>query len=371
VWATIALAAALTAAATPDEERERPPAQPCPAPHGEVAPPGCPGADPSQPGSRAPEPQLDVGTDDAAPWIDRPHDTAEAGLTALVYRLDRFFGDPTHSQFDPPRSWVRLRGGGRFGQADPPGAPRRLGEVELEATVLAHLRLPSLDRLLSRASLFISGGDDDDHVQRGTEQDLVPRRFDPSLRSGRGAAELRFDLFRSRRAVVDVGGGVRFRLPPPPYARVRFGYAADLGLGLVGHLNQTGFWERNAGFGEASRVDVERAFGRRTVGRVWGIATLHERSRGVEWSAETGLARGLGRRTGVYVAGSVDGATRSVAAADRWRAFTRLRRDVHEGWLFLELEPEVAWPAGGDGAHRRVLAATLRMEVQLSSRRRP
>jgi hypothetical protein len=143
-----------------------------------------------------------------------------------------------------------------------------------------------------------------------------------------------------------------------------------LGLGVVGHLNQTGFWERRSGFGEASRVDVERVFGSRTVARLWGIATLHEQSRGLEWTTEGGVSRSLGRRTGAYLAGSIEGATRSVADVDRYRAFTRLRRDVHEGWLFLEVEPEVAWPADVVGTRARVFGATLRVEVQLASKRR-
>jgi hypothetical protein len=165
-----------------------------------------------------------------------------------------------------------------------------------------------------------------------------------------------------------MGAGVRFGLPPPPFTRVRLAQGFPLGISLVGHLSQTIFWDRREGFGETSRLDVERAFGTSTLARWWSTGTIDEVSRGYEWASEIGLQRVLGARTGLYTAATLAGATQPTAQVDRYRVYTRLRRDVYAGWAFVELEPEYAWVADEVTSRRsRALAATLRLEIQVST----
>jgi hypothetical protein len=326
-----------------------------------VEPPVCspiPGApNPSQPSSKREEtpPKKREGW---IGWADARHEAFEQSLFGLVLRADGFFGDPSHIQFDPPAYSLRLRSGLRIGSDK---------LFQGEGSVLADIRLPALERAVSRASLFIAGGADEDQIQSSTEQDLAPLRLSPSLGASRGAIELRFDLFRVKRTVVDLGGGVRFGYPIPYYTRLRFAHAEDLGLGLVGAVNQTGFWDSRLGFGESTRVDVERVFGPRSIARTWGIGTLHEKSRGLEWTAEVGFAQGLGMRTGLYTAAAAQGATRPEAQVDKYRIYTRLRRDIHQAWLFAELEPEVSWPLQVTGARPTVYAVTVRLELQFAT----
>jgi hypothetical protein len=319
--------------------------------------------DPSMPGTKPKpaeeRPQPKPG--ERPGWLDSSHEQVEETLTSVVRRLDGFFGDPSKVHLDPPQSWLRARSELRLGQR---------GIFEPGFSLLADVRLPSLDKLLSRAHLVVFGGREEVETQVSTDRDgLTPRRISPSIVRSSGAAELRFDVWRGGNSVVDVGGGLRFDIPPPPYFRVRGATAVELGLGFVAYANQALFWAQNAGFGEATRLDLERVFGRRAVARVYGIGTLYEQSRGLEWYGEAGYAQGLGSRTGVYLAGSVEGTTRSLASVDRYRLFTRLRRDVHDAWLYLELEPQYAWPAGPLGNRFRELSVTFRVEVQFAASR--
>jgi len=361
--APAAPAPASPAPASPAPEQPQP--DPCRAPTGSVQPRGCsptPEAppDPSQPQSKREEapPKKREGW---IGWADARHEAFEQSLFGLVLRADGFFGDPSHIQFDPPAYSLRLRSGLRVGQDS---------LTRAEGSVLADIRLPSLERAVSRASLYIAGGADEDQLQSSTEQDLAPLRVAPSIGASHGALELRFDLFRAKRTVVDLGGGVRFGYPIPYYTRLRLAHAEDLGLGLVGAVNQTGFWDSTLGFGESTRADVERVFGPRSIARMWGIGTLHEKSRGLEWTAEVGFAQGLGVRTGLYTAASAQGATRPADQVDKYRVYTRLRRDIHNAWLFAELEPEVQWPLLPSGARPRFYAVTLRLELQFATRAR-
>jgi hypothetical protein len=118
-----------------------------------------------------------------------------------------------------------------------------------------------------------------------------------------------------------------------------------------------------------TRLDVERAFqARTTIARWWSTGRVDQVSLGYEWASEVGLQRVLGPRTGLYTAAAIAGATRAVADVERYRIYSRLRRDVHRGWTFVEVQPEIAWPADElTGRRSRVLALTLMLELQFSS----
>jgi hypothetical protein len=81
-----------------------------------------------------------------------------------------------------------------------------------------------------------------------------------------------------------------------------------------------------------------------------------------------GAARVLGAKTGLFTAAAIVGATRSPAHVERYRVYTRLRRDVYGGWAFVEVEPQIDWPADELTSLRsRVFSTTLRLELQFSS----
>jgi hypothetical protein len=200
------------------------------------------------------------------------------------------------------------------------------------------------------------------------EVDVVPPRFYARVRSSGGGLELRVDLARARRTLLDAGAGARLGMPPPPFTRVRLAQGFPLGINVVGHLSQSLFWDLRQGFGETSRLDVERAFGIRTLARWWATGTVDEVTRGYEWASEIGVQQVLGARMGLWTAAAIAGPTRSSPHLDRYRVYARLRREVYGGWAFVEVEPQVAWPSYAIISRRsRVIAATVRLELQFSS----
>jgi hypothetical protein len=351
--ALVLAAAALTASDAPSATLTASPAsqaapEPTPASPSPTTPPPAP-VDGSKP-AEAP---------DGKGWVDASHDRVERGINALVLRLDRFFGETAHEEADEaPSSRIRLRNEVRTGEDD---------AFETRLSISGSLRLPAADRLLSRFSLLITG-ETDPNPAPGNEVDRVPPRFDARVRAASGALELRYDLFRASRTLVDAGAGVRLDMPPPPYTRLRLSQGFPLGARVLGHLSQSVFWDRNEGFGETTRLDVDRAFGTRTLARWWSVGTVDEVSRGYEWTSEVGVQRALGARTGLYTAAAIAGATAAVADVDQYRIYTRLRRDVYGGWTFIEVEPDIAWPADElTGRRSRVLGVILRLEIQFST----
>jgi hypothetical protein len=291
-------------------------------------------------------------------WVEASHDVLERGLNALVLDLDRFFGDAGHEPYEPPTSYIRLRNELRTGQDD---------AVRAATAIAGYLRLPAASRMLARLRVFFAGETEPKPLP-GPDVDLVPPRFNARVRSAGGGLELRVDLARGRRTLVDAGAGVRLGMPPPPFTRVRLAQGFPLGISVIGHLSQSVFWDRRQGFGETSRLDVERAFGTRTLARWWSTGTVDQVTRGFEWASEIGVQRVLGPRTGLFTAAAIAGATRNTAPVDRYRVYSRLRQDVYAGWAFVEVEPEIDWLADAVTSRRsRVVSATLRLELQFSS----
>jgi hypothetical protein len=292
-------------------------------------------------------------------WIDVSHGTVLRGLNALVLKLDRFFGEQQHAAYEPPSTNIRLKNELHSAEGDP---------LEARTAISADIRLPAANQALSRFSVLVTGESEPQIEPEDADVDRDPPRFDARLETAGGALELRYDLFRASQTLVDAGAGARFGLPPSPYTRLRLSQGFPLGVSIVGHVSQSVFWDERDGFGETTRLDVHRALGTRTLARWSSIGTVAEASRGYEWTSEIGVQRALGPRTALRGGAAIAGATRAVVDVDRYRIFTRLRRDVYRGWAFLEAEPEVVWPANEvTGERSRVLGIILRLELQFST----
>jgi hypothetical protein len=306
-----------------------------------------------------PAPALPPRPREDANWVDASHRFLESQLSGLTERLDSFFGDERTYDLEPAESFIRLRNELRIAQD-------RLFAFRLRA--LASLKLPALDRWLSNARVVASGESQAAPAPALSEDPANPA-YSPGLKAEQANLELRLDLLHAPPTVVDIGSGVRLRLPPEPFVRSRLRRRLEPGLGVTGRFTQAVFWTNREGFGESTDLDLERPLGAHTLLRSGGEAALSEVSPGLAWAGELGVAREIeSLRTAAYLAGAANGHTRPVARVDLYRTFLRLRRDFWRRWLFVELEPEVGWPWTPERGRHRVLAITVRLEVQVVGR---
>jgi len=283
--------------------------------------------------------------------LDTSHAAVEERLRGLVDWLDRFFGDPRYLEFGPQRSTVRWRSEVRL--TDEPRAYPR-------TTALVDLRLPAATAWLSRAHIVVSG----DREAGGTPGDEGPVA---ELAAGQGRLELRFDLLRRPGTLFYLGGGVRFTWPPDPFVRLRLRQDLPLTASLLARFTPSAFWELQSGFGSSVQLDLDQAISRTALVRASGGMLSSEKSRGLEWGTSLELRGQITGRLVGALGGSLRGAERSPVAVEQYRAFARLRSDVLRRWLFMEMEPEVVWPAAPGGGYGTVLGVILRLEVLFAS----
>jgi hypothetical protein len=346
--ASAALAAVLSLTPAPVRgtglEREPPPT-PVEAGSASVEPPAGPAGEPP---TAAPQPGQAPSAGPGEPGLlDTSHAAVEERLRGLVDWLDRFFGDPRYLEFGPQRSTVRWRSEVRL--TDEPRAYPR-------TTALVDLRLPAATAWLSRAHIVVSG----DREADGAPGDEGPVA---ELAAGQGRLELRFDLLRRPGTLFYLGGGVRFTWPPDPFVRLRLRQDLPLTAWLLGRFTPSAFWELQSGFGSSVQLDLDQAISRTALVRASGGMLLSEKSRGLEWGTSLELRGQIAGRLAGALGGSMRGAERSPVAVEQYRAFGRLRSDVLRRWLFMEIEPEVVWPATPGRGYGTILGVILRLEV--------
>jgi hypothetical protein len=283
-------------------------------------------------------------------WVDRTHSRVERNLFSTAVWFDRFFGDDRMVATERPASFLRWKSELQWDEEE---------HYSLRGTVRASVRLP---RMKDRWHLMISS------ESRGDPNAIIPEdpgnpALDIGSRGRVSSTELVYDLFRTTRSILDVGAGVRVKIPPDAFVRTRFQYARPIALGILGRFTATAYWDALDGLGESNQVDLERWLAQPTLLRWSNSFEIKEKDNGWTWGTDLSLLHKLSPKSAITFAAGVSGSTQPAWIAMNYRVLTRYRRNVWRNWLFLEGEPYIRWPRMEDGSRNPVWGATLRMEV--------
>ncbi|WP_242344977.1 hypothetical protein [Anaeromyxobacter terrae] len=313
-------------------------------------PPEPPGAPPPQPEEGPESPGERSQRSDEENWLDASHAFIAERMLAPVIVFDRFFSDETELEAERSRSFVRWRNEVLF---------RRGRAPSYSIGLRADLRLPGMSRVLDRFRFVVEG------QTRDALSALVPTDGEePTDTIGSGGAELRVRVWEGLLAHGDLGAGFLLQLPPGGFVRARLRWAIPVGPLFLTRIAASGFWRTDTHLGTSLDAHVERGIRRYALLRLSGFGQLTQRSRGVEWSSELAALRAFTPTVAAAIGVGLEGATRSQTSVDRYRTFTRFRTDVYRRWLFVEVEPEVAWPWTPERGRETEFAVTLRLEVQ-------
>ncbi|MGB8931870.1 MAG: hypothetical protein WCC48_11540 [Anaeromyxobacteraceae bacterium] len=281
-------------------------------------------------------------------WLDLPHAFLERRIFGIVDGFDRFFADERDLDSARANSFVRLRSALRV-ETD--------GRLTYSPSVHADLALPHIRRRLERFRV----------VLENAGREVSGSGPDPLTgidERARADALLRLTLLDTLRSSFDLGGGVLLDLPPGLIGRVRFRHAHELGRVALARFALSGFWNTREGLGSNGSIAFERALVRRLLLR-WTTGTLRSQvSHGYESSSELALLAPIGRFTGLTLLGAAATRSKPDLVVQTWRVAARLRTTLYRGWIFGEIEPEVAWPLDDAGGRRRVPAVIFRLEIQ-------
>lgn len=302
-------------------------------------------------------------SDNTAPPENAPSDGSTSGFldeyhTYMLGKIkeqtlwfDNFFGDRRAEEDNQPSSFLRVRTVARYTEGEGMTFPIRLR---------ANMKLPRVNR---RVNLIIFGGNREEARLKESGDDI-----NSSLKTSEEKdwtnLGLRYLTYQSIRDLFHIGGGLSLGWPLDYYGRVRYERLLHNGDDNVIRFSETGYWNSLTGFGETSRIDLEKPLGGSLTGRLSFFATCSEDRSGMYWGAETSLFRQLSETSALAFDLAAYGPTVPSTQVETYRLAGRYRRNFLHPWLFLEIEPEVHFPMSASGKREMTGVLTTVLEIQ-------
>ena len=273
----------------------------------------------------------------AVNFMDRAHLAVSKKVIGLANRFDLFFGDEFIEDEVGP-TFVKLSSSVKVAE-----------QLDLDTKFRASVRIP-LPRLRHRMQLLIESMDNED--ESVINDDSVEDR---DLFTG-----LRYIFREDARIRLQTDGGIKFRPSPEPFARLRARKTIDLDPWAI-RFTETLFWFSDKGFGETSRLDLDRKLSENALFRSTSSATWSEDSKGVDMFQSLSLFKSLNGHRALGFELSADGHTSPSTVVEKYSARVRIRRNIHDGWMFLEISPEAEFPRDRDYKFSPLM--TFKLEV--------
>jgi hypothetical protein len=273
--------------------------------------------------------------------VDRAHAAVSRGVIGAGRRFDRFFSDERLEE-EVRGSRIRLRGGFEL---------RRGPDVDLFEDIDAKIALPRTEQRFQLLLGRVGVRDQED------DELLADRERESEYLTG-----LRVLLRENTWLRLQADGGSKFRPVPDPFTRLRARLLYELDPWAF-RLTETGFWFTRDGYGQTTRVDVDRELGERFFARATGEATVSETSDGIEWAQRLSFQRVLSRRRAIAFDVEMFGPTKPATYVDEYETSVRYRQRIWREWLFYELEPALVFPRERGYQLRPEL--TFRLEIVL------
>ncbi len=293
-----------------------------------------------------------------AHWFDRTQDYLSRGVCGVASWFDGFFGGKREEEENVNR-FVRVTNSLKWQQNN---------GVDFKTRVRARIQLP---RFKERFNLIISGEEDRTISETLSQEDEFKEK-DPNIKtpkasstdSGKHSLGIRWNIIREPTSSFSISGKLRFSsLEVKPAIIGRYRYTHGLGPYALSRTTQTLFWYRKEGFGETTRLDLERLTTPETLLRWSVVGTYSELSDGIDWGVEASLFHEFSPKKALSFDIAVWGSTLPSIATENYRIGIRYRRNFYRPWLFFEIEPELSWPKMENSDQREATPAImLRLE---------
>jgi hypothetical protein len=286
-------------------------------------------------------------------WLDYTQGYLSRGICNITTGFDRFFGGKREEEENVDK-FVRLTNSFKWQQGQ---------GFDFKARVRARLQLPHFK---DRLNLILSGEDDraiSETLSREDdfkEKDANAKNAMDTSSSGKHSLGVRWNIIREPTSSFSVSGRLRlssFEIRPAVIARYR--YTQGLGQYALSRTTQTLYWYKKEGFGETTRLDLERLVTPQTLLRTSIAGTYSEMSNGIDWGMETSLFHEFSPKKAISLDAAVWGSTLPSIATENYRIGIRYRKNFYRPWLFFEIEPELSWPKSDETGEREITPAIM------------
>ncbi len=332
--------------ALPRMEREQPPSPfRMPAP-----PPSVTFPDPSPAGTPAGEAEEPPPVLPGDARLTATHAYLSRNIEALSDRIDAFFG--TDRAFDESSgTYVQVRGSVIY---------RKNGDLDFDGNVRAKLDLPNLKEKLS---LVIESEDEDlNAIARREGITTGAPSVTEQFENKNVSASLQYILREAADWDVRLQPGIKLHWPPETFLRLRMRRTQELSEKWLSRVTLTPGWYDPRGWEVRLRHDFDRNTGQGSLLRIGSEAIwLMKNDRNLGLVQNLAFSHPLGKRTQMGYEAGVTFETHPTFWDTAYFASIRCRRNLHRGWIFLELKPQLLFQREDDFKPEPSFALTLEM----------
>ncbi|AMV72962.1 hypothetical protein JCM30471_36060 [Desulfuromonas carbonis] len=266
-------------------------------------------------------------------------------VEGLSRQVDSFFG-ANRVYEEGTGTYIQLRGFTTYGKG---------GELDSNGRVRARIGLPNLEE---KVNLLLESEEPDPGAEGETlttGNSLAKNLGDQSL-----ATSLQYILEQRQFWDIRLQPGIKLHWPPDPFVRLRLRWLHPLSRTWLSRVTLTPGWYSSRGWDARLRYDLERSTGRNALFRA--SSTLYwtdDQPRNPEWSEVLFFAHPLGDRVQMAYEVGVVGDVQPKVEDNRYFASLRYRRNIHLGWVFFELQPQLEFSRTDDFRANPSLVLTL------------
>ncbi len=262
--------------------------------------------------------------------VDVTHTYLSSTVERLALRIDTFFGEKRIYE-EATGTYVQARGSVIYSRG---------GEVDFNGRFRAKVDLP---QLRERANLVIESDDDRDAAEDfnriTTGSSLVDELEDSDV-----SAALQVFIREKDRWNFSIRPGVRFSDPVETFVKLRF--RRNQPLGETWHSRGTvevGYFSKR-GWQNEWQLDLERDIGDDNFFRSSSTVLWREDFPGNQFLGQSfQVTHFIDSNQLISFEVGTSAETRPNLHDTSYFSSIRLRRNIHRGWLFLEIKPQVIW----------------------------
>lgn len=280
--------------------------------------------------------------------VNQAHLYLSSGVEKLAQRIDTFFGE----------NRVYEEATGTYIQTRTSLIVDQDGAVDYDVKFRAKMRLPQLKEKFR----LVIESEDEDRGLGDFNQDTKSDTLRGEVENKDVAASLQYMFQQTKRWNISLRPGLKLSDPVETFLRLRMAGTLHLtDKWLMRGITQFGYYSEE-GWGSDWRLDVERRTGSKDFFRASSNVWWRENSPGNQFLSQTFLLTHiLTPRTSVAFEVGVTGETRPKLEDTSYFSSVRYRRDIHRGWLFLELKPRVEFARENDFDEDVSLFVTLEL----------
>ncbi len=281
--------------------------------------------------------------------LDSIHNYGKDKLFTLTDEMDDFFGDIRRDE-EKRNDWFRIGTEVKFRAADP---------IRIRERIRARLDLSDYAKNLR---IFINGSSGDQIENGKTLEDSVEADdFITDYQGDAASTGISYDFVRTRNTLFSTDAGLKFSGGPHPFGDIRYSRWFDLGNDISLEGTQFLQWIEGDGFGEKTRLDLNRKTS--SEGRVRNRleALRSESSRGLTLVDELSYIQKFSDRSYAGISGSISAYTEPSWTPDIYKVALRYRERIYKDWLYLETEPALEFPNERD--YRVTPSITFRLDM--------